>query len=77
MIDVPVHQEILFIDEFLHQNSVIIITCILLDIILNFSRFKNVHWDHVKFNHPVYLDQIRIIPKDCFVSMKNGVNRTG
>lgn len=39
--------------------------------------FKRVQWDHIKFNHPVFLEQIRIVPKDCYISLKNGTNRFG
>ncbi len=48
-----------------------------LEIDSNVCLSKQVHWDHVKFEHPVYLDQIRIIPKDCVVSLKNGSSRFG
>ncbi|CAF0779967.1 unnamed protein product [Brachionus calyciflorus] len=59
MTDGPTHQEILFIDDFNHQNS------------------DSVHWDHIKFAHPVYIEQIRIIPDNCLIQLKNGVSHRG
>lgn len=39
--------------------------------------YQTVHWDHIKFKHPVYLEQIRIIPKNCSVNLNNGIVRYG
>ncbi|RNA35438.1 virilizer, partial [Brachionus plicatilis] len=32
----------------------------------------DLHWDHIKFDHAIQIDQIRIIPDNCLIQLSNG-----
>ena len=53
MTDGPGSQEILFVDDFSHNNN-------------------DLHWDHIKFDHAIQIDEIRILPDNCHIELKNG-----